>query len=202
MNESSAAVLDAPVTDDVDAAGGSDRKRLLMIVGAAAAAVVLGLVAWMLLSGSNSAEETGLVTPAPREQAAQPAPEEPVVEAAPETFDGELGRDPFEPLFEEVSEEAVADTDTGAVSPVVTDGSATGGTEVTGGTPVRVQMVDVTAAGATVTVDGASYDAVVGGDTFATVFRLYGVFDETCAGILFGDESVVMCEGDNRTLST
>lgn len=216
MSESSTGLLEAPrdqAPEQEAETSSTDRRKLFMIVGGAAAVVVVALLAFLFLSGSGGEEETGLVTPAPRSEQPAAAPKAAAPgDKAPQPFDGDLGRDPFAPVFEPLPAEpdaATAAAGGAAVDPgTTTTGGAptTGGTTTSGGTtgtgtPVTVKMIDVTADGANVTVDGAKYSAKVDGKTFATSFRLYGVFDERCAGLLFGDESVVMCEGDVRTLT-
>lgn len=205
MSESNTALLEAPVADEDDgSASAPDRRKLLMIVGGAAAVVVVGLLAFLFLGGSGGDDEGGLVTPAPRSAPVAEAPA-PVAEApAPAAFDGDLGRDPFAPIYEpaaaEPEAEAVAAGTTGGTGGATAGGAATDTTTGTG-TPVTVKLVGVKADGATVNVDGTKYEATVNGETFATSFRLYSVFGEECAGLLFGDESVVLCKGDVRTLT-
>lgn len=212
MTESNTALLEAPPVDENDGeAAPQHRRKLLMIVAGAAAVVIVGVLAFLFLGGSSADDEGGLVTPAPRSApaAAAPAPAAPA-NKAPAAFDGDLGRDPFAPVFEPAAPEAAADpatTGTAGGTGGATAGGTTGTTTdtttgTTGtGTPVTVKMLDVTKDGASLTVDGTKFDAKVNGETFATSFRLYSVFDEQCAGLLFGDESVVMCKGDVRTLT-
>jgi pyruvate/2-oxoglutarate dehydrogenase complex dihydrolipoamide acyltransferase (E2) component len=209
MSESNTALLEAPPVDEADGdAPSPDRRKLFMILGAAAAVVVVGLLAFLFLGGSSSEDEGGLVTPAPRSApaAAAPAPAAPA-DKAPAAYDGDLGRDPFAPVYEPAAPETAADP--AAVGTTGGTGSATAGgatgtdtaTTTGTGTPVTVKLLAVTTNGASLTVDGTKYNATVNGETFATSFRLYSVFDEQCAGLLFGDESVVMCKGDVRTLT-
>jgi hypothetical protein len=203
MSETSTGLLEppAPELEAEESSSGTDRKRLLLVVGGAVGVVVVGLLAWLLLAGGGETPEDGLVAAAPQAPAA--APEEPAAapedEQVPESFDGELGRDPFTPIYE--PEAAAAGT--GEVAP---EAGTSGGGAVTdpaaAGTPVSVTVIEVAGDGATVSVDGESFDATTDGSTFAEVFRLYSTFDERCAGLLYGDQSVVLCEGDTRTLST
>jgi hypothetical protein len=202
MSESNTALLDAPPVDESDGdTPAPDRRKLFLLIGGAAAVVVVGLLAFLLLGGSGGEDEGGLVTPAPRSEAPAEAPvAQAPAEKAPADFDGELGRDPFAPIYEPAAPEAdavavVAGT-TGGAAPADASGTTTGT-----GTPVSVKLLAVTDTGASVTVDGTKYDATVNGETFATSFRLYSVFDQQCAGLLFGDESLVLCKGDVRTLT-
>ncbi len=51
-------------------------------------------------------------------------------------------------------------------------------------------------AAVTVKVDGKKY-SVDEGETFASSYRLYDIFNDSCAGFLYGDQNVVVCEGDS-----
>ena len=35
------------------------------------------------------------------------------------------------------------------------------------------------------------------GETFASSYRLYDIFNANCAGFLYGDQNAVVCEGDS-----
>ncbi len=60
-----------------------------------------------------------------------------------------------------------------------------------------VSALSIAANGSSVTVkiDGTKYN-VDEGETFAKSYRLYDIFNDTCAGFLYGDQNVVVCEGD------
>jgi len=199
MNQSNVALAERPVEglDDVVETGGSDRRKLFILVGGGAAVVLLGLAAFFLFfsgSGSSSSEE-GLVPSARKPAAAAPAPKATAPAPAATPFVEAIGRDPFTPLIDPVAAAAPAAPAAGAAS-----GTAAAGT-TSGGTTVSVEMVSVSPTSATLKVDGKSYTAKVG-EVFATNFKLYGLFDAQCAGLLYGDQSVPLCVGDVRTLTS
>jgi len=199
MTESNVALAERPPEQiDADSAsGGSDRRKLFVLVGGGAAVVLLGLAAWFLFfSGSGaSTEEDGLVAAAPRPAASAPAPKASAAPAPAATpFTEAIGRDPFEPLIEPAA--AVAPEEVAAPGTGTTPGGTT-----SGGVSVSVEMVSVTPTDATLKVDGKSYTAKVG-EVFASNFKVYGLFDAQCAGVLYGDQSVPLCVGDVRTLTS
>jgi hypothetical protein len=199
MSETSTGLLEASTAEVDTAPTGTDRKRLLLLVGGAVAVAVVGFLAWLLLAGGSPEEEAVVAAPKPA-AAAPAAPDAPAdAEQVPESFEGDLGRDPFAPIFEPEAPEPEAVV--GVPGAPVSDGS-TGAVPGAAGTPVSVTVVEVTADGASLSVDGQAFEAKTDGSTFAEVFRLYSTFDDRCAGLLFGDQSVVLCEGDTRTLST
>jgi hypothetical protein len=200
MSESSTGLLEAAAPIE-DAVPETRSKRPLLLVAAAAAVAVVGVLAWFLLAGSGSDVEEGPVAAAPKPAAAAPAEAGPDQPAPPAQFDGELGRDPFAPVYEPLPDAAPgaaagAPAAPAGVAPVVPAAPAGGSA-----TQVQVSVKEVSATGATVTVDGTEYKAAVGGETFANAFRVYATFDNACAGLLFGDESLVMCKGDTRSLT-
>lgn len=214
MSESSTGLLEAPQDsnpDDELEGAGTDRRKLAMILGGAAAIVAIGLIAFLVLGGSGDGDNVEVVTSAPSAEQPVDAPKEAApADKAPAPYDGDLGRDPFAPVFEALPAEPDSASATAGgtiIDPGATTAGGTvadttaNGTTTGSGTPVTVKMIDVAADGANVSVDGTKYSASVDGNTFATSFRLYGVFDQRCAGLLFGDESIVMCEGDVRTLT-
>jgi type II secretory pathway pseudopilin PulG len=52
---------------------------------------------------------------------------------------------------------------------------------------------------ATLKLDGKKY-SVDEGEAFAKSYRLYDIFNDNCAGFLYGDQNVVVCEGDSVTV--
>lgn len=201
MSESSTGLLEAPAPLDDEVVEPRSKRPLLLLAGAAAI-VVVGILAWFLLAGSGSEVEEGPVAAAPKPAAAAPAQPAPEESAPPAQFDGELGRDPFAPVYEPLPDAAPGEAPAAAAAaPAAAAPVAPADASSASATQVKVSVADVTATGATVTVDGTSYKAVVGGETFANAFRVYATFDDTCAGLLFGDESLVMCEGDTRSLT-
>ena len=198
MSESNVALAEPPVVmpEDDGQGSGPDRRKLLLIVGGAALVVLLGLAAWFLFfSGSGSPSNDGLVVVhknAPA--AAAPKAAAPVPAAKP--INEAIGRDPFTPVVKPVT----ASSTTAAAGGTTAAGSTTS-SSTSSGTSVTLQMVKVTPTSATLKVDGKSYTASVG-QVFATNFKLYGLFDAQCAGVLFGDQSVPLCVGDVRTLTS
>jgi hypothetical protein len=199
MSESNVALAEPSVAlpDHDEQGSGPDRRKLLLIVGGAALAVLLGLAAWFLFfSGSGSSANDGLVIvhkSAPA--AAAPKAAAPVPAAKP--INEAIGRDPFTPVVKPVT---ASSTTTAAAGASAAAGSTTS-SSTSSGTSVTLQMVKVTPTSATLKVDGKSYTASVG-QVFATNFKLYGLFDAQCAGVLYGDQSVPLCVGDVRTLTS
>ena len=71
--------------------------------------------------------------------------------------------------------------------------------------PARLQTVTVTlvsVSGDTVktTVGSTTHKGLSAGETFATNFQVYAIFNESCAGFLYGDTSFALCEGKTATL--
>ena len=212
MTESNAALAEAPAdlpsNDDDQGQAGGDRRRLLIIGGAVLGVIVLGLAAWFLLfSGGSANDQSGTVPPAPAKPSASAAPQPKAAApaagagaAAAAKFSGNLGRDPFTPLYPAAAAPAAGGSQ--AAAGASSGSSTSSGTTAasSGGTPVSIEMVSVDASSATLTVDGKKYTPKVG-DVFATNFKLYGLFDSRCAGILYGDKSIPLCEGDVTTVT-
>ena len=163
------------------------RNRRALVI-AVAGAVLLALVAavyFLLLAPSSSNEDLGLVVPARQPAAnAQPTPASSAVVADPGVT---IGRNPFAPV-----KAGSAQVDAPTVTVPAAPQAATSG--------VTLEMVALNPTAVTVKVDGKSYTAKVG-ETFATDFKVYGIFGTQCAGVLFGTQSVPLCVGDVRTLS-
>jgi hypothetical protein len=51
----------------------------------------------------------------------------------------------------------------------------------------------------TLKLDGKTY-SVDGSEAFAKSYRLYDIFNDSWAGFLYGDQNVVVCEGDSVTV--
>jgi hypothetical protein len=180
------------------------RNRTFMVV---AAAVIAGLVlggVFLFVMKPGSSED--VLAPAPNGNpgaaaAAAPAGEAaPVVEQAPVKSTTRLtSRDPFAPLVAKkppapAPAPAAAAPSTGSASspgpaPVSTPAPATGGT---------ISALSISPLGNAVTLklDGKKYE-VDEGESFAKSYRLYDIFNENCAGFLYGDQNAVVCEGDS-----
>jgi hypothetical protein len=176
-------------------AGGS-RGVLLAVLGLAVA-VVIGLAAYFLLfSGGSEEVASGPVTsPAPSASTAPstaPSASAPAPAAVPPTFDENVGTDPFKAQV---------------VAPAPEPSGAAAGTAAstgtTSGTVVQLQLLSVADDSSVLDaqVDGTPYKGLAVGSSFATYFKVYGIFDGRCAGFLFGDQTVALCEGDTANLS-
>jgi len=195
------AVTEPPA--EADEATTSGRGKLFALLGVAGA-LALGLAAYFLLFAGGEPEETA----APRPRASSPAgastqpsakPSAPAVKPSiPPTSTARVGRDPFEAAVEVPQPESSTGTTSGSTDPF-----GTGTTTTTGGTKVVVSLLDVLddSSSLTVSVDGKVYNGVKVGTAFATYFKTYGIFDGRCAGFLFGDQTVALCEKDTATLT-
>lgn len=176
-------------------AGGS-RGVVLAVLGLAVA-VVIGLAAYFLLfSGGSEEVAAGPVPPAAPSASAPAASAAPSASApavVPPTFDENVGTDPFKP-------QVVAPAPAPSGAAAGTGGSTTG---TTGGTTVTLQLLSVADDSSVLDakVDGKPYSGLAVGSSFATYFKVYGIFDGRCAGFLFGDQTVALCEGDTTNLS-
>ncbi len=105
-------------------------------------------------------------------------------------------RDPFKPLF--VAAVATSSAAT-AATPAATSPAVPPATPITQVT-MSVSKVDPKAQAATVSVDGKAY-AVSVGKVFAGKYMLYSVFNATCVGVLYGDQSVPVCTTAPATIT-
>ena len=103
-------------------------------------------------------------------------------------------RDPFAPLVPKPAPAPVPKAKPAAeVAPVAPDvAAASGGT---------ISALTISAEGDSVKLklDGKKYD-VDEGESFAKSYRLYDIFNDNCAGFLYGDQNAVVCEGDSVTI--
>lgn len=179
--------LAEPVADFASGYEEPERSRRPLIIAAVGAVVVAALagVYFLFLAPSSSGEDLGLVVPARQPAAnAAPAPAPDAVVADPGVT---IGRNPFAPVKAGSSQ-----VDAPTISIPAAPQAASGG--------VTLEMVSLDPTSATVKVDGTSYTAKVG-ETFASDFKVYGIFGTQCAGVLFGTQSVPLCVGDVRTLT-
>ncbi len=195
--------VEAPAEDS----SGGNRKVLLFLV--AGLLLVGALAAWFLVFSGGSAEDESLAlpvkkpaAPAPADPAAPPAPE--AVPAPPPTFNSATGRDPFTPLVK-TAEEAAAEAAKAAEAKAASTSGSTAvdanGQPVGSGTTLAVVQVEDSGAWVTATVDGVAFNTLPAGAPFGQFFQVYSIFAPTCAGFLYGDENVVVCEGKSVTLS-
>ncbi len=187
---------DAAPAPAAPVSGGTNKT--LLALGGIGAALVVGAGAFFLL-GSGSAEPGPVAVSVPVGSSAAPRPAastaptaKPVVRPAAASV---TGRDPFKALFV-----AAPATDSGSTSPT---GGSTG---TTGAVPVpapaavpvvktvtlSVSKVDPVAQTVTVSVDSKKYATAVN-TTFGTYYTVYSVFNDSCVGILYGDQSVAVC---------
>jgi hypothetical protein len=151
-------VSNAPPVLEPDAPTGSDRRRKLLIGAGVGVAllVVLGLAYVLFFSGGGSEEAALVVTPGtPTTSETGPA----TTPAAPSTFNGDLGRNPFQPLAAEATPVAAS---TAPAAP--TTAPAVDPTSAAGLYTVGVTSVNVKKGKADITVNGAPY-TVSPGDT-------------------------------------
>jgi flagellar basal body-associated protein FliL len=190
-----------------EASSGGNRRVLLFVV--AGLLLVGGVAAWLLLFSGGGAEDESVALPvkkpaadAPADPAAAPAPE--AVPAPPPTFNSTTGRDPFTPLVK-TAEQAAAEAAKAAEAQAASASGSTAvdanGQPVGSGTTLSVVQVEDTGAWVTVTVDGVAFNTLPAGAPFGEFFQVYSIFAPTCAGFLYGDENVVVCEGKSVTLT-
>ena len=118
------------------------------------------------------------------------------------------GRDPFKPLF------AVISTGDGA-APGPAAGGSSGGSSGGGGSaaapvpaPVpaaptvtlSVSKIDQAGQTATVAVDGKKYATSVNAP-FGKYYTVYAIFNDSCVGVLYGDQSVAVCTSKPMTVT-
>jgi hypothetical protein len=101
-------------------------------------------------------------------------------------------RDPFAPLVTAPEEPKVDD------SPKPADAEQAAPSPAKGGT---ISALKVAPLGDSVTLklDGKKY-TVDEGETFAKSYRLYDIFNDDCAGFLYGDRNAIVCSGDSVTV--
>lgn len=176
-----------------EAAPAAPRRTLFVVLGLAFALVVVGAAFFLLFSGGSEEVATGPVTQGKPSAApsGQPAPPVSAPAVVPPTFSDNVGTDPFEPAV-------AAPPPAPADSPAPSSGASApaGTTVVLGLTQVADNLTSVN-----VTVDGVAVNGLTVGKSFASSFKVYAIFNATCAGFLYGDESVALCEGDTATLT-
>ncbi len=173
-----------------------NRTRVIVAVAVLVGIVVGGMVLLMLRPGP--AEEVvdraiaGAAVDAAIAAQAEAAAEAAAAEQVTTTTKTKVkitSRDPFAPLVPK------------APPPPAPKAAAGPATEVSASSGVTISALKVSTNGASVALklDGKKY-AVEEGEAFAKNYRLYDIFNDNCAGFLYGDQNAVVCEGDSVTL--
>jgi hypothetical protein len=182
---------DLPVEESTD----GNRRAKLLVIAAGGLAVLLAAFYFLFVAGGDPAPVPAAAPkPNPAEQpAAPPAAEQP---AAPPVFNGDAGTDPFDPLVTKP-----APSTEGSQGSGTGDGTATGTTGSGTSQVLAVTAVSPDNTTVSVTVDGQAYAGLTVGQTFASFYKVYGIFGGTCAGFLYGDSSLGGCVGDTVTVT-
>jgi hypothetical protein len=175
---------------------------MLMVIGALGAVLVAGAAAFFLMNSGGTSDDAPFVAQ-PRSSstaaAAKPKPS-PTAKVVIRTASVSVtSRDPFKPLFPTASAAPAATTPSSA-SPAPKP-TATSGTGATGGAvTLSVSDIDPVAQTAVVAVDGKKYATPVN-KIFGKYFTMYSVFNSTCVGILYGDQSIPVCTSKAQRVS-
>jgi hypothetical protein len=194
------------------------RGVLAVLVGALVAIVVLGGYFFIFSGGSDepSSEITAINEPA---APVVPSPSAtPTPTNVPAVFDGDLGRDPFAPLYPPAESTGGGGSDAAAPVDVPTPGNqaipdvapalppsqplpdaapATGGST---SDPVRITLVSIDGTDSAVVKVGSERTTVGKGDTFATTFKVDALYpDEKLATFRYGDVSFSLKVGQSAT---
>jgi hypothetical protein len=194
-----------PVAADADTGGGKRRTLVIVLLAVVGGLLVGGLVLFMF--GRSPADEAAFApivrgNPGAAAAAEAQAGDEAAAEAVPVQASTRLtSRDPFAPL---VPKKAPPPAKAPEVAPAPAAGAPAAGataaapTPATGGT---ISALNVSPLGDSVTLklDGKKY-TVEEGETFAKSYRLYDIFNNNCAGFLYGDRNAVVCTGDSVTV--
>jgi hypothetical protein len=181
----------------------SSRKRNFVVVGlAVVAGLVLGGVMLFVMQPGAEDEVVDPVTAAAaaaavteaEAQSAAVAEEAAAGDAAATTTKVKItSRDPFAPLVPKPAPAPVKAAQAAAPDASSSSSSSTGG--------ATISALTISAKGDSVKLklDGKKYD-VDEGESFAKSYRLYDIFNDNCAGFLYGDLNAVVCEGDSVTI--
>ena len=190
----------APAEADVETT--PSNRKALMALGGVVGALVLGGGVFLLMNSSSSQETVSGVIPGARPSSAA----KPAVSTAPKpvvvksTTVKVSSRDPFKSVvIVPVVAAAPAVAPTPATTGPVTSPTAPT-TPTTPSVSLSVTAVDPVAETAALTVNGKKYTVSVGQD-FGKYFTLYGVFNASCAGVLYGDQSVPVCVGKTQSVN-
>lgn len=203
-------ILDSPMSSapaspgvlpaiDSETQPGSGGHRAFVIVGLAIVAglIVGGMVIFVLrpFAGDEPVDTSVGAAAAAAAAAAQEQAQadQEVGEVVPRRTRVRLtSRDPFAVLVPEPPPAPPAKKSAAAQDSASSGGSTSGAT---------VSALSISSGGDSVKlkIDGKRY-SVDEGETFASSYRLYDIFNDTCAGLLYGDQNVVVCEGDSITV--
>ena len=182
--------------------GSSSRNRTFLVVALAIVAglVLGGVMLFVMQPGDDAGAEDPVQAAAQAAAVAEAQAQE--AEVA-EQAAGEVttttkvkitSRDPFAPLVPPPAPAPApkAKAPTKAPPPA---------TSSTGGSGATISALSISKKGdsATLKLDGKKY-SVDEGEAFAKSYRLYDIFNDNCAGFLYGDQNVVVCEGDSVTV--
>ena len=183
----------------------SSRKRNFIVVGLAiVAGLVLGGVMLFVMQPGAEDEVVDPVTAAAaaaavteaEAQSAAVAEEAAAGDAAATTTKVKItSRDPFAPL---VPKPAPAPAPAKAAPAAAPDASSSSSSS-TGGATISALTISAEGDSVKLKLDGKKYD-VDEGESFAKSYRLYDIFNDNCAGFLYGDQNAVVCEGDSVTI--
>jgi len=206
----------AVVTRRPDASSGpSGQRRPLLLVLAVVGALVVAAAVWFLLGSGGAAPIDS--SPVPRGVAA-PQPTATAVVKANDTY-AAPARDPFLPIVKPAAAQGstgsavVANTKSVPVTtaapvakPKPTVKPTPKATATPKATPVgttyvlRLVAVDATGQTAAGTINGKKVTFELD-KPIAKGFRLYSVFGDSCAGLLFKDQNLTLCTGEARTVT-
>jgi hypothetical protein len=209
------------VPDEPSAQRGANNRTFVIVGGAVIAGLVLGGAVLFVMKPGSAEEPLGPVPKGNPAAAAQAAPAEEGPEAAPAAQQVPArttrltSRDPFAPLVAKRPPAPVPAAVPTTASAPGTTASAPGTTASAPGTTASapsapaapaptpanggtISALSISPLGDSVTLklDGKEYE-VAEGEQFATSYRLYNIFNEDCAGFLYGDQNAVVCEGDS-----
>lgn len=185
---------------DSEAKGPSSRKRgLVIVLLAIVAGLVLGGAVLLLMPSGAQDEGVDPLQVAAAAAAAKKAQAQ--AEAETQAAAGDVvvnptrvkltSRDPFEPL--------VAKPAPVVVKPKAPAAPTSSTPTTASGATISALAISPLGDSAALKLDGKKYE-VDEGESFAKSYRLYDIFNDNCAGFLYGDQNVVVCEGDTVTV--
>ncbi len=185
----SVATQEKPTSPPAEAPASRSSRAVLLAAGVAG--LVLAVFAYILFGTGGDPEASLLVVVPPVASPAAPPPADAEGASTTQPADAE-GRNPFTPLLVEAPPKPAEPAPAPSASQAP-------------GAPV-VETVTITV----VSVKGDTVSAKVGaekftdlqvGDTFGTSFQVYAIFNESCAGFLYGDDSFALCENSSVSLA-
>ncbi len=187
-------------------------SRALLIAGGVAIAVLAVFAYLLFFRGGGEPEATGVVVIGGGPAAVAPETPDEAVTVKKTKVTNVKGTNPFVPIEVEAVDTGGADTaantttDTTATDTTTNpEAGTTGGTAPPpatspSGQTVTVKLVSVKGDLVATKVGTVNYTGLAPGDTFGTNFQVYAIFNNSCAGFLYGDESFALCEGKSVTL--